>query len=114
MYSPNAKVGPFGGAVMLPVMIGLPFGSMPAPSISMPIRLSRLGGSGVGSPAAGTLRMYAITAIVSSSLKRPANEIRSPAHCEWGPFQRSALTYCRECCRDLEQIQVDFTHSLHA
>ena len=30
--TPNAKVGPFSGAVMLPVMTGVPLGSMPAPS----------------------------------------------------------------------------------
>jgi hypothetical protein len=40
MYSPNCKVGPFRGAVMLPVMTGLPLGSMPAPSITTPNRLS--------------------------------------------------------------------------
>jgi hypothetical protein len=46
--------------------------AFPAPSISTPSRLSWSGGSGVASPAAGTLRMYAITARVSSSLKLPA------------------------------------------
>src|SRR4029079_6790380 len=49
-------------------MTGLLLGSMPAPSIATPSRLSWSGGSGVGSPAAGTLRMYAMTAWISLSL----------------------------------------------
>ena len=36
----SERIGPFGGAVMLPMTTGLPLGNMPAPSISRPSRLN--------------------------------------------------------------------------